>query len=108
MPPAAYAEMAAQSRGPTSAVAGGAVDTVHLLIKHGFNPNRRDDDGTPPLVLATKLDQQGSAAFHRDPKVMTLIDGLVKAGANTALPDSKGRTALWWAAKLDNLDAVRR
>lgn len=108
MPPAAYAEMAAQSRGLTSAVAGGAVDTMHLLIKHGFNPNRRDDEGTPPLVLAVKLDQQGAAAFHRDSKVITLINTLVEAGANIALPDIKGRTALWWAAKLDNLDAVRR
>eukprot|EP00746_Dinoflagellata_sp_MGD_P066294 gnl/MRDRNA2_/MRDRNA2_27491_c0_seq1.p1 gnl/MRDRNA2_/MRDRNA2_27491_c0~~gnl/MRDRNA2_/MRDRNA2_27491_c0_seq1.p1 ORF type:complete len:269 (+),score=49.74 gnl/MRDRNA2_/MRDRNA2_27491_c0_seq1:88-894(+) len=108
MPPAAYAEMAAQSRGLTSAVAGGAVDTMHLLIKHGFNPNRRDDEGTPPLVLAVKLDQQGCGAFHRDSKVITLIDDLVKAGANIALTDSKGRTALWWAAKLDNLDAVKR
>lgn len=108
MPPAAYAQMAAQSRGLTSAVAGGAVETVHLLIKHGFNPNRRDDDGFPPLVLAVKLDQQGAGAFHRERKVIAIIDTLIKAGAKAGLPDNRGRTALWWAAKLNNLDAVKK
>jgi len=108
MPPAAYAEMAAKSRGLTSAVVGGAVDTVNLLLKNGFNPNRRDDTGTPPLILAVKLDQQGAGAFQRDPRVLTLLDTLVEAGANCELQDSKGRTALWWGAKLDNLDAVKK
>jgi Notch-like protein len=108
MPPAAYAEMAAKSRGLTSAVMGGAIDTMHLLLKNGFNANQRDDDGVPPLILAVKLDQQGAGAFHRDPRVVTILDALVEAGAKCELQDSKGRTAIWWAAKLNNIDAVKK
>lgn len=108
MPPAAYSDMASRSRGITSAVTGGAFDTVQILLKSGFNPNRRDDNGSPAIVLAVKLDKQGAQAFHRDSRVLSLLDSLVSAGAEVQLRDRDGRTALWWAAKLGNLEAVQR
>ncbi|KAH7029512.1 ankyrin repeat-containing domain protein [Microdochium trichocladiopsis] len=61
---------------------GGAV--VRFLLSHGAPVDMPDKKGTTPLMLA---------AFHGEVNALEL---LLAAGAQAAMTDSDGHTALWW------------
>lgn len=52
-------------------------------------------DGTTPLILATRL------------AIEEMLDGLINAESDINAADYIGRTALHWAAAVNNTDAVK-
>lgn len=51
-------------------------------------------DGTTPLILAARLAIEG------------MVEDLINADADINIPDNSGKTALHWAASVNNVDAV--
>jgi len=51
-------------------------------------------DGTTPLILAARLAIEG------------VVENLIQAGADINAADEHGKTALHWAAAVNNLEAV--
>lgn len=51
-------------------------------------------DGTTPLILAARLAIEG------------MVEDLIHADADINIPDNSGKTALHWAASVNNVDAV--
>ena len=58
---------------------------VSRLISGGANPNVKDADGVPALMLATLFSDAAC------------VEQLLKSGADPNLPDTNGATALMWA-----------
>lgn len=71
-------------------------DVIKLLLAHGANPNVRNKEGDTPLVCATKY-------AGGDPITVKL---LVDAGTNLGIADNDGKTALDYARKQNQSDAI--
>lgn len=79
-----------------AAIAADARGVFELLKQHrATNLNARTYDGTTPLILAARLSCEG------------MLSELIQAEADVNACDDKGKTALHWAASVNNIDAVR-
>jgi len=56
--------------------------------------NAKSHDGTTPLILAVRLAVEG------------MVEDLINAEADINAADNNGKTALHWAAAVNNVDAV--
>lgn len=65
-----------------------------LLRNRATNLNARMHDGTTPLILAARLAIEG------------MVEDLINADADINAADNSGKTALHWAAAVNNVDAV--
>jgi len=65
-----------------------------LLRNRATNLNARTHDGTTPLILAARLAIEG------------MVEDLITADADINAADNSGKTALHWAAAVNNVDAV--
>lgn len=65
-----------------------------LLRNRATNLNARTHDGTTPLILAARLAIEG------------MVEDLINADADINAADNSGKTALHWAAAVNNVDAV--
>ena len=86
----------AQGRTPLhAAVASDAQGVFHILLKNrSTNLNATTTDGTTPLILAARLAIEG------------MVEQLIEAEADINFADELGKTALHWAASVNNVDAV--
>ena len=69
---------------------------LQILINHPKTDlNQKSDGGITPLMAAVKVVNQ------------YMLKMLIKKNADIAATDNDGRTALHWAAMVDNLDALK-
>ena len=72
----------------------GRADDVKLLLKQGASPNQANESGVPLLALASA---------RKDSEALPVLKVLVAAGADINAKDSLGQTALFYAAREDNI-----
>lgn len=72
----------------------GFLDFINLLLHHGADPNKTNNDGDTPLI-------QAAAEGHT-----TTVETLVKNGANVAIRNALEETALVTAAAHGHLNIV--
>ena len=78
-----------------AAVASDAQGVFQILLRNrATNLNSRMHDGTTPLILAARLAIEG------------MVDDLINADVDINAADDQGKTALHWAAAVNNTDAV--
>lgn len=78
-----------------AAVAADARGVFAILLRHrATNLNARMHDGTTPLILAARLAIEG------------MVEDLIQADADINASDNSLKTALHWAAAVNNVDAV--
>ena len=78
-----------------AAIASDAQGVFHILMKNrATNLNAKTFDGTTPLILAARLAIEG------------MVDLLIEAEVDVNLADDQGKTALHWAASVNNIEAV--
>ena len=78
-----------------AAVAADAQGVFHILLKNRYtNLDAKAFDGTSPLMLAVRMAIEG------------VPEALIEAGADVNIADENGKTALHWAAAVNNVDAV--
>lgn len=78
-----------------AAVAADAMGVFQILLRNrATNLNARMHDGTTPLILAARLAIEG------------MVEDLINADADINAADNSGKTALHWAAAVNNVDAV--
>lgn len=65
-----------------------------MLRNRATNLNAKAHDGTTPLILATRL------------AIEEMVDGLINAESDINAADNNGKTALHWAAAVNNNDAL--
>ena len=82
-----------------AAVYGGQCDAIDALLELGADPNRVDDSGITPLMLACRMP---AAGFR-----LRAAKQLLKAGSNPALRCRQGSVALTGAAALGDVDLIR-
>ena len=80
----------------TVAAAYGGPETIQALLDHGANVNARDSRGMTPLMLAISTDRA-------DPRVIRL---LLAKGADPNIKSDNGETAVDWAKKFQNAQAM--
>lgn len=69
--------------------------TLQILLRNrATNLNARMHDGTTPLILAARLAIEG------------MVEDLINADADINAADNSTKTALHWAAAVNNVDAV--
>ena len=73
-----------------SAIDDGRTDNMQVLLRHGFNANRRDTDGRTPLFQAVEHGVDGP------------VQALIDAGAKVNIRDKNGVTPLHLAIRDDN------
>lgn len=78
---------------------GGLPDACHLLLQLGADPNSTDVEGSTPLMIACNWATQENC--------LALAKLLVRAGANLALQNGQGLSALHVAAALSKTDVAR-
>ncbi|GIY72361.1 neurogenic locus Notch protein [Caerostris extrusa] len=79
-----------------AAVSADAMGVFQILLRNrATNLNARMNDGTTPLILATRLAIEG------------MVEELVNADADINAADDHGKSALHWAAAVNNYDAIR-
>ena len=82
----------------------GHLDVVQLLVKHGANLERSDDNGITPLLNSIlnaslfRVHRTGASAH------LAIANLLLDAGANVNASDWYGETPLWAAVDLRNLE----
>jgi hypothetical protein len=76
----------------------GRAEDVALLLKGGQAANQTDPSGVPLLALA---------ATRKDKEGLNVMKTLIESGANIDAKDREGQTALFYAAKQGNADAVK-
>ncbi|XP_046860766.1 neurogenic locus notch homolog protein 2-like [Xenia sp. Carnegie-2017] len=78
------------------AVTADSQGVFQLLLRHRTTElDAQSDDGTTPLIYAARF------------MVHDMVDELIKAGAKVNLSDKQGKTALHWAASVDDEKATR-
>ena len=78
-----------------AAVAADAQGVFHILLKNRYtNLDAKTYDGTTPLMLAARLAIEG------------MVEALIEANADVNIADENGKTALHWAAAVNNVEAV--
>ena len=78
-----------------AAIATDAQGVFHILLKNrATNLNARTFDGTTPLILAARLAIEG------------VVEQLIEAEVDVNCADDQGKTALHWAASVNNVEAV--
>lgn len=78
-----------------AAVASDAQGVFQILLRNrATNLNARMHDGTTPLILAARLAIEG------------MVEDLINADVDINSADDQGKTALHWAAAVNNVDAV--
>lgn len=78
-----------------TAVAADARGVFQILLRNrATNLNSRMKDGTTPLILAARLAIEG------------MVEDLITADADINAADDYGKTALHWAAAVNNVEAV--
>lgn len=76
----------------------GRNDDVKLLLTQGVSANFKDDKGVPILSLAS---------MRKDDEGAKIMKTLVDAGADINAKDNNGQSALFYASKKGNEDAVK-
>lgn len=66
-----------------------------LLRNRSTDLNAKTNDGTTPLILAARLAIEG------------MVEDLINADADINAADDLGKTALHWAASVNNVEAVQ-
>jgi Notch-like protein len=78
-----------------AAVAADAIGVFQILLRHrATKVNAQMHDGTTPLMLAVRLAVEG------------IVTELIGADADVNATDMNGKTALHWAAAVNNVDAL--
>merc|ERR1719175_531271 len=78
-----------------AAVAADAQGVFQILVRHrATNLDAKTYDGTTPLILAARLAIEG------------MVEELIQAEADINASDENGKSALHWAASVNNVDAV--
>lgn len=78
-----------------AAVAADAIGVFQILLRNrATNLNARMHEGTTPLILAARLAIEG------------MVQDLISAEADINAADNSGKTALHWAAAVNNVEAV--
>ena len=78
-----------------AAVAADAQGVFQILVRHrATNLDARTFDGTTPLILAARLAIEG------------MVEELIQEQADINATDEAGKSALHWAASVNNVDAV--
>ena len=78
-----------------AAVAADAQGVFQHLLKNRYtNLDAKSNDGTTPLMLAARMAIEG------------MVEALIEANADVNIADDMGKTALHWAAAVNNVDAV--
>ena len=78
-----------------AAVAADAQGVFQILVRHrATNLDARTYDGTTPLILAARLAIEG------------MVEELIGEQADINASDETGKSALHWAASVNNVDAV--
>jgi len=78
-----------------SSVSTDAQGVFHILLKNrATNLNAKTGDGTTPLILAARLGIEG------------MVEQLIEAEADVNSADEQGKTALHWAAAVNNVEAA--
>ena len=78
-----------------AAVAADAQGVFQILVRHrATNLDARTFDGTTPLILAARLAIEG------------MVEELIQEQADINASDETGKSALHWAASVNNVDAV--
>lgn len=78
-----------------AAVAADALGVFQILLRNrATNLNARMNEGTTPLILAARLAIEG------------MVQDLISAEADINAADNSGKTALHWAAAVNNVEAV--
>ncbi len=79
-----------------AAIAADAMGVFQILLRNrATNLNAKMHDGTTPLVLSARLAIEG------------MVDHLVTAQADINAADNSGKTALHWAAAVNNVEALQ-
>ena len=76
----------------------GRADDVALLLKQGISADQKDEKGTPLLALAAARD---------DEEGLNILKTLLAAGADINAKDTAGQSALFYAARRGNKEAVQ-
>lgn len=76
----------------------GRADDVKLLLEKGLSPDMTDKAGVPLLALASS---------RKDREGLNVVKALLDAGADINARDGLGQTALFYAARQGNADAVQ-
>lgn len=86
------------------------VSMVQFLLENGADPNRKDERGWPPLIHVLN-DDGGRKGVQLNgfpnERVKDIFLLLLDHGADPAIQDSYGRTALEFARQYDNEEAAR-
>jgi len=101
------AKQASRSCAVHAATEGG-LGVLRILLKHGFNPNLRHDGEVPLITAIKKKIRHGTNTAWQRYDALDILDALVEAKAQVDLRDNRGRSALWWAAKQNHSEAVKR
>lgn len=79
-----------------AAIAADAMGVFQILLRNRVtNLNARMHDGTTPLILAARLAVEG------------MVENLITAQADVNAADNNGKTALHWAAAVNNTEALQ-
>ncbi len=74
------------------AAAGGHAETARIIVDHGADVNRANDEGVAPL--------------HRAIASPAIVELLISGGADVNAADRRGRTPLHWLARYPEMQSV--
>jgi len=80
-----------------AAIAADSLGVFELLIRNrGTDLDAQTHDGTTPLILAAKVGEY------------SMLEELIMNNCEVTKSDANGKTALHWAAAVNNVDIIRR